>query len=86
MTQRAPVRLTYNGAVFELGPEAAEDLEARGVIVADPEQPGVYRVSPDHGFDEVDPFAAPVWRKPGFDPTSEKMRMPSSHRDGRGGW
>jgi hypothetical protein len=79
------VLLTYNGALYEIEATVAKDLAARGLIIADPEQPGAYRVSPAHTFDEVDPFTTPVWRKQGFDATSEKMRMLSSHRDGQGG-
>jgi hypothetical protein len=77
--------LTYNGAIYEVEPDALPGLVSAGVVVPDPEAPGAFRLSPDHVFDEVDQHAVPDWRRSGFDPRFELMRMLSAHRDGQGG-
>jgi hypothetical protein len=80
-----PNLLTHNGAIYEIESDALADLVSAGVVVPDQESQGAFRLSPDHLFDEVDQHAIPVWRRSGFDPRFELMRMLSSHRDGQGG-
>jgi hypothetical protein len=53
--------LHYDGTTYELRPEVASDLLARGVIVADPSE-GAYELSLEHLIEEVEPFATVIER------------------------
>ena len=56
-----PMPLYYDGTTYELPPEVARDLLARGVIVVNAAE-GAYELSPDHLFEEVEPLTSVVER------------------------
>jgi hypothetical protein len=56
-----PMLLNYDGTTYELRPEIASDLLARGVIVVNTAE-GAYELSLDHLIEEVEPLATVVER------------------------
>lgn len=49
--------LAYNGTTYELEPDVAGDLEARGVIFRDTSDGSDYRLSLEHSIDEIEDVA-----------------------------
>ncbi len=56
-----PMLLNYDGTTYELRPDVASELVARGVIVVNAPE-GAYELSLDHLIEEVEPLATVVER------------------------
>jgi hypothetical protein len=84
MSRRTGGDLTYQGTTYEIEASAIPELLAQGVIVPSEDNPGAFELAAHHVFDDVDPHATPVSKRPGFDPRSALVGMLVSHRDGQG--